>query len=68
MKNSNLVIESQEISERKWSIKEKLFLISFVLLNGDTNWNEASNSLNEFLSQTTTTSTANTLKRTNIVD
>ena len=56
----------------KWSTKEKLFLISFVLLNGDSNWTYVSEQLKKWMLLTSTdddsTSLSNNFpKRTSIV-
>ncbi len=33
----------------KWSIKEKLYLVSCVLVNGDSNWSRICNQLNKWM-------------------
>ena len=45
---------TNENTEVKWSIKEKLFLISFVLINGDSNWAYISEQLNTWMDSITT--------------
>jgi hypothetical protein len=38
----------------KWSTKEKLFLVSFVLVNGESNWSYVSEQLNKWMLMTST--------------
>jgi hypothetical protein len=38
----------------KWSTKEKLFLIAFTMINGDSNWSYVSEQLNDWMSITST--------------
>ena len=54
--NSHRSVESQNenATEVKWSIKEKLFLISFVLVNGDSNWTYVSEQLNKWMESIST--------------
>jgi bromodomain-containing protein 8 len=47
---------SDQSSEPKWSIKEKLFLISFVLINGDSDWTFVSGQLNKWMESISTSS------------
>ena len=53
---SHRPVESQNenATEVKWSIKEKLFLISFVLINGDSNWTYVSEQLNKWMESIST--------------
>ena len=45
---------SGNVAEIKWSIKEKLFLVSFVLINGDSNWSYVSEQLNKWIESIST--------------
>ena len=47
-------IASESGLEFKWQIKEKLFLVSFVLLNGDSNWTYVSEQLNKWIDSIST--------------
>ncbi len=51
-----------------WTTKEKLFLISFILLNGDSNWNFISEHFNKWMQMTSTSSTQQNNKRTSFVN
>lgn len=44
----------------KWSVKEKLFLISFILINGDSDWSLISDSLNKWMKLTSTSCSSST--------
>ena len=49
----------------KWEIKEKLFLVSFVLINGDSDWTYVSEQLNKWIDSISTgTFKNNAIKRT----
>jgi hypothetical protein len=66
--NNHLSVDGQNenATEVKWSIKEKLFLISFVLINGDSNWTYVSEQLNKWMESISTSNFENNLnnKRT----
>ena len=50
----------------KWSIKEKLFLISFVLINGDSNWTYVSEQLNKWIESISTSKFESNLNKRTI--
>ena len=50
-------IDSQnDNAELRWSIREKLFLVSFVLINGDSDWSYVSEQLNKWMESISTSS------------
>ena len=58
------------VNMTKWSIKEKLYLISCVLINGDSNWSRICNQLNKWMKFTTSyygQPTAETLRTNNVL-
>lgn len=52
-------------NEPKWTSKEKLYLISSVMVNGDSNWDYVCDCLNRFVAQTTPNATSRSLHKRN---
>ena len=61
--SNNIACKEQpgELTPIKWTIREKLYLISSVLLHGDSNWSFISEQLNKWLKSTQNCSNSNRL-------
>ena len=61
---STLLLQQQP-QVLKWSTKEKLFLVSFVLINGESNWSYVSEQLNKWMLMTSTNEATSATRNNN---